>query len=328
MPKGTKQKLKLYYLVKILMEETDDEHFLSMPEIIDKLSRYGVSADRKRIYDDMEALRDVGYDIIMERKGRSSGYHIGSKKFELAELMLLVDAVQFSKFITPKKSNELIKKITGLASKFEASQLKRNVVVQGRVKAENEGIFYTVNDIHQAIRDNRRIEFEYLQWNLNKELVPRKEGLYEVSPWALTWDDENYYLIAFDAKARRIKHYRVDKMRDVTISDKKRDGREYFEKLDLAAYSKKNFGMFSGDDEIVGIAFKDEFVGVIIDRFGTDISIRPYEEEGWSETRVSVSVSDQFFGWIFALGGSVRITSPSDVKERFKDEVQKILEYY
>ena len=322
MPKGAGQKLKLYYLSQIMIKKTDDEHALSMPEIIDQLSAYGVSADRKSIYDDFDALRDLGLDIIGEKSGKSYLYHVGSKQFEIAELMLLVDAIQSSKFITAKKSNDLIKKLTDLASEYEARQLKRQVVVQGRIKTMNESIYYVVDDIHRAITENRNIRFEYLQWNLNKEMVPRKEGFYDVSPWALTWDDENYYLIAYDDSAGKIKHYRVDKMRKIQITDVKRSGKEVFEALDMGAYARVNFGMFGGAETSVQLEFRNDFVGIMIDRFGKDIPIRPADKEGWSRTHADVVVSGQFFGWIFALGGMVKITGPQEVTERFKEQLK------
>ncbi len=328
MPKGANQKLKLYYLAKIMVKMTDDEHFLTMPQIKERLEECGITADRKSLYDDMEALRTLGIDVILEQVGRNYYYHVGSKHFEIAELKLLVDAIQSSKFITEKKSNELIKKLTGLVSEYEAMQLKRQVEVQGRIKTMNESIYYIVDEIHTAISTNRRIQFEYLKWNLNKELVPRKEGLYEVSPWALTWDDENYYLIAFDAEADKIKHYRVDKMRNIRIMDDRRLGKEHFKAFDMASYSKMNFGMFGGIETKVKLKFKNDLVGVLIDRFGKDISIRKSDEEGWSETSVDVAISDQFFGWLFALSDGVIIASPEDVKDRYRQELLKITERY
>ncbi|SDA38505.1 Predicted DNA-binding transcriptional regulator YafY, contains an HTH and WYL domains [Butyrivibrio sp. INlla18] len=328
MSKGTNQKLKLYYLAKIMISKTDDDHYLTMPQIKDLLEDYGVTADRKSLYDDMEALRTLGIDVLLEHEGRNYYYHVGSKHFELAELKLLVDAIQASKFITEKKSNALIKKLTALVSEYEASQLKRQVEVQGRIKTMNESIYYTVDDIHNAIINNKAITFEYLKWNLQKELVPRKEERYEVSPWALTWDDENYYLIAYDDESQKIKHYRVDKINKIKITDKKRQGKEHFAAFDMAAYSKMNFGMFGGKETKVKLRFKGEMVGVLLDRFGKDISIRKSTTAGWSETNVDVAVSDQFFGWIFALGGSVVIAGPDEVKMRFKEELEKVKELY
>ena len=328
MPKGTNQKLKLYYLSRIMTEKTDDEHHITMPEIQRALEGYGVTADRKSLYDDLEALRVLGIDVIGEKNGRSYSYHVGKKQFEIAELKLLVDAIQSSKFITEKKSNDLIKKLTSLASNYEASQLKRQVVVQGRIKTMNESIYYIVDDIHNAITNNKKIRFEYLRWNLDKKMERRKDKLYEVSPWALTWDDENYYLIGFDAEEDKIKHYRVDKMRDIELTDEKREGKEHFKQFDMAAYARMNFGMFGGEEVRVKLHFQNEMVGVLLDRFGKDISIYRTEKEGWSETYVDVALSDQFLGWIFSLGTKVKIVGPDDVVKRFKSELNAMKRLY
>ncbi len=328
MPKGTNQKLKLYYLSQIMLERTDDEHMITMPEIKAALEAYGVTADRKSLYDDIEALKVLGIDVIGEKVGRNFYYHVGGKQFEIAELKLLVDAIQSSKFITEKKSHELIKKITSLASRYEADQLKRQVVVQGRVKTMNESIYYFVDDIHKAIADNKQIRFEYMKWNLQKKMEPHREEPYVVSPWALTWDDENYYLIAHDEEAGKIKHFRVDKIKKIEILNKKREGRDEFEKFNLAEYSKMSFGMFGGEKTKVRIAFKNDYVGILIDRFGKDIPIMTSKEKGWSETQVDVAVSEQFFGWVFGLGKNVKIVGPSSVVESFKENIKALKKMY
>ncbi len=328
MPKGTKQKLKLYYLAKIMLEKTDDEHMITMPEIKKALEAYDVTADRKSLYDDLETLRILGIDVIGEKEGRNYYYHVGSKHFEIAELKLLVDAIQSSKFITEKKSNELIKKLTSMASEYEAAQLKRQVVVQGRVKTMNESIYYFVDDVHRAIADNRQIRFEYMKWDENKTMVRRRERPYVVSPWALTWDDENYYLIAYDAEADCIKHFRVDKLKSIQVLDEKRAGKEQFKAFNLAKYAKMNFGMFSGEQTKVKITFDNEMAGVFIDRFGRDITIRPAKQKGFSEISVDVAVSDQFFGWIFALGPKVKLLGPGEVLDRYQKELKDMIKMY
>ena len=328
MPKGTNQKLKLYYLSQIMTQKTDDEHMLTLPEIQEHLLAYDVTADRKSLYDDMEALRVLGIDVIGEKVGRNYYYYVGSKQFDIAELKLLVDAIQSSKFITEKKSNELIKKITGLASEYEASQLKRTVTVRGRVKTMNESIYYIVDDIHRAIAENKQIRFEYMKWTTDKKLVPRRDEPYVMSPWALTWDDENYYLIAYDEAGDMIRHFRVDKMKQIELLDEKRAGKEQFREFDLAEYSKMSFGMFAGEKTKVKLEFKDELVGVMIDRFGKDIPIRPCGKKGWSETSVDVALSNQFFGWIFGLGDAVRITGPDHIHESFFESISSIQRLY
>ena len=322
MPKGAGQKLKLYYLSRIMLERTDDEHMITMPEIKEALAAYGVTADRKSLYDDLEALEVLGIDVIGEKIGHNYYYHVGSKRFEVAELKLLVDAIQASKFITAKKSGELIKKLTGLCSKYEAEQLKRQVTVQGRVKTMNESIYYFVDDVHRAIAANRQISFEYMKWDLQKALVPRKSTPYVVSPWAMTWADENYYLIAYDEEADCLKHFRVDKMKSIQILKDRRIGRDRFKEFDLAQYSKMSFDMFGGDRAKVRLAFRDDFVGVLLDRFGRDIPIIPSSENDWSETYVDVALSDHFFGWLFSLGANVKVVGPDEVVAQMREQLR------
>ena len=323
MPKGKMQKLKLYYLSRIMREKTDDEHGITMKEIQSRLEEYGCTADRKSVYDDLEALNVMGLDIIGEQVGGSYEYHVGKKEFDIAELKLLVDAVQSSKFITERKSNELIKKLTRLASDYEAALLKRSVVVQGRVKTMNESIYYVVDDIHRAISGNRQVKFEYMQWNLKKQLEPKRNKPYRVSPWALIWAEENYYMVAYDEADDCIKHFRVDKMKNIDVLDDKRKGRMKFSESDVASYAAMNFGMFAGEEKDVRIAFKNEMIGVLIDHFGKNIMVVPSEKEGWSETVVRVAVSRHFFGWIFALGTGVMIKGPKDVATMFEREIDE-----
>ena len=324
MPKGTNQKLKLYYLSQIMTEKTDDEHMITMPEIQKALEAYGVTADRKSLYDDLEALKVLGIEVIGEKVGRNYYYHVGAKKFEIAELKLLVDAIQSSKFITEKKSNELIRKLTSMASRYEAEQLRRQVFVQGRVKTMNESIYYYVDDVHRAIAENRQIRFEYMQWNTDKRMEPHREEPYQVSPWALSWDDENYYLIAYDEEAGYIKHFRVDKMKNIRVLDEKRVGRDRFREFNLAQYSKMNFSMFGGENKRVRLAFRNDLVGVMLDRFGRDIPVHPAAQPGWSETFTEVAMSAQFLGWIFALGDNVRILGPAEVVEEFREVLKQV----
>ncbi len=328
MPKGTNQKLKLYYLSRIMIEKTDENHMLNMAEIREELLKYGVTADRKSIYDDIEALKVLGIEVKGEKTGGNYYYHVSKKHFEIGELKLLVDAVQSSKFITAKKSEDIIKKITSLASGYEAKDLKRQVFVAGRVKTMNESAYCFVDDVHRAIAENRQIRFVYMKWTTEKKLEKKREVPYTVSPWALTWDDENYYLIAYDEEADRIKHFRVDKIKNIKILDKKRSGRDKFKEFNLPEYAKMSFGMFGGEKKRVKLAFKDELVGIFIDRFGRDIMIHPSRQAGWSETNVDVALSDQFFGWVFGLGTGVKIMSPADVVEQFKNEIKAMGELY
>lgn len=328
MAKGNNQKLKIIYLMKILLEQTDETHSITMPEIIAALKSYGVSAERKSIYSDIENLRLFGMDIIGEQRDKAFYYHVGSRQFELAELKLLVDSVQSSKFITVKKSNELIKKIEGFASKYEASQLQRQVYVSGRIKTMNESIYYNVDRIHTAISVNSKIKFQYFQWDVHKKMVLRKNGAwYEMSPWALSWNDENYYLIAFDSNEDIIKHFRVDKMLHIEVTGDKREGKERFKTLDMAVYAKKTFGMFGGEEQTVKLFCEKTLVGVMIDRFGKDIFMTRIDEDHFAVS-VNVVVSTQFLAWIFGLGEKVKIVGPESVVQQMKSEAGRLMRQY
>lgn len=329
MAKSANQKLKLLYILKILTEKTDEEHCMSAQDIIDELSSYGISAERKSIYDDIECLIHFGYDIVNVKSRSRGGYYLAGREFELPELKLLVDAVQASRFITQKKSRELIAKIEKLAGPYEGKQLQRQVFVAGRVKTENESIYYNVDRIHKAIQDNAPVTFTYLSWNIKKELQPKREGRkYQVSPWALTWQDENYYLIAYDDEEEKIKHFRVDKMSRITeLTEEKRKGVEAFAEFDIAEYTNRTFGMFGGETQTVTLKLPEGMIGIILDRFGREIDIRRLKE-GMVSVRIRAALSGQFYGWLTGLGSQISILAPEDVKEDYVRFLNEIVEAY
>lgn len=329
MAKSANQKLKLLYLLKILTEQSDEEHCMSAQALIDALGVYDIKAERKSIYDDIAQLIDFGYDIVLVKAKSGGGYYLAGREFELAELKLLVETVQASRFLTLKKSRELIAKIEKLASKAEAGQLQRQVYVANRIKTANESIYYIVDDIHRAIQNNEQISFQYLEWNLNKELVPRKDGkIYRISPWALTCKDENYYLIAHENESDSIKHFRVDKMGHIRVlTGVAREGAELFDRFDIAAYANKTFGMYGGKEEIVTLEFENRFIGVVLDRFGKEIPVRPRDEQHFS-VRVQVALSGQFFGWLTGLGAGAKITAPAAVVEEYRSYLREVVGQY
>lgn len=327
MAKSYNQKMKILYIMKIFLEKTDENHILSMKEIIAELGRYDIKAERKSIYDDIEALRLFGFDIIC-KKGKNSGYCLASREFELPELKLLVDAVQSFKFITAKKSTALIKKLESLMSRHEAGQLQRQVVVADRIKTMNESIYYSVDKIHTAILNNAKILFTYSEWTVKKEVKLKKDGeKYSISPWALVWSDENYYMVGYDSISKKVKHYRVDKMMSVEISESKREGKEYFDKFNAADFSRKTFGMFGGDEHTLTVKFENKFIGVVIDRFGKDVTTIVLDNEHFA-ARLRVVVSNQFFGWLSALGKGVTILEPENVKDDYKSFLKDLLNQY
>ena len=327
MVKSYSQKLRVLYVMQILLRYSDEEHPISQTEISERLNAYGIQADRKSIYDDIKVLNEFGMEIE-NRRSKPSGFYVAERTFELPELKLLVDAVQSSKFITAKKSNELIRKLEELASVHEAKTLQRQVFVGNRIKTMNESIYYNVDKIHQAISQNRLIRFHYYEWTPQKEMHLRRNGkAYEISPWGLTWDDENYYMVGYDGEAEMIKHFRVDKMLDIEITDQPRSGKERFEKFDLANYAKKVFGMFSGEERTVKMLCENNLAGAMIDRFGRDVMMHSVDEEHFSVS-AAVNVSPQFFGWLVALGKGVVIEGPEDVREEFRRWMGEVMGEY
>lgn len=328
MARETNQKMKIVYLMQLFMEKTDKSHYITMADIIDHLNNNDIKAERKSIYADIEALKKYGLDIIGFQEKGNYYYHLVSSKFELAELKLLVDAVQSSKFITVKKSNELIKKIGSYTSQFEAKELQRQVVVSNRIKTMNESIYYNVDEIHEAINENKQISFQYYVWTVDKKIKVKKDGaLYYVSPWALMWANENYYLVAYDSEETKIKHFRVDKMLHITKEEKLRDGKDKFKAFDMADYAKKTFGMFSGKEERVKLECSNYLAGVIIDRFGKDAKIIPGENERFTVV-IDVEVSRQFLAWVIGLGSGAKVVSPNSVVDMMREEGKRLMEQY
>lgn len=324
MAKSTGQKLKLLYIVKFLTENTDEHHPASTEEIISYLEANGIHSQRKSLYDDMGKLCDFGYDIVQVQSRLGGGYFMAGREFELAELKLLVDAVQSSRFITTKKSRSLIKKLENMAGKHDAGKLQRQVYVAGRIKTENESIYYNIDTIHRAIQENRQISFQYLDWNLKKELVSRPNGDKRVSPWALIWQDENYYLAAYDSADGVMKHYRVDKMGKTEVRREAREGMEQFAKVDLAAYTNRTFGMYGGEEQAVTLQFPNRLIGVVMDRFGRETDIRQ-TAEGVFRIRTKVMVSGQFFGWLAGIGKDAVIAGPESVREQYGQWLREIV---
>lgn len=324
MAKSPNQKLKLLYLMRLFLERTDEAHPVTVPELIAALGQYGISAERKSLYDDFEALRHFGLDIVQN----GGKYYVGSRDFELPELKLLVDIVQSSKFITEKKTLSLIKKLEGLASVHDARRLQREVYVRNRVKSMNESVYYNVDEISGAIQQDRAIRFKYFEYTPRKERRFRRDGrFYEASPYALLCDDENYYLLAWDDAAKQMKHYRVDKMTAISPKRTARQGKEAFQALDMSAYGKSVFGMFGGAAQQVRIRFAGHLAGAVIDRFGKEVVLAVEDETHFIAT-LPVVVSPQFFGWVVGFGAEAEVLSPPDVRQELYDYLQKTASLY
>lgn len=323
MSRSSQQKVKLLHIASYLLEASDGEHPLTMAQLIAYLARQGVAAERKAVYDDINALRQFGLDVQLTREPVPA-YFIGRRDFEPAELKLLVDAVQASKFITERKSLQLIKKLSSLCSAAQAGQLRRQVVLAHRVKAQNESIYYNVDGLHTAILADRCVEFQYFDYTVTKEKRFRRDGRrYCVSPVALIWEDERYYLLAWDQEAERLKHYRVDRMAGVSPTPEPRRGREAWEGLDLARYSQQTFDMFSGPRRLVSLEFDERLAGAVIDRFGKEVMIMS-SRQGSFTVDVPVIVSPHFYAWVFSLDGGCRLLGPPEVRQGYIEQLQRL----
>ena len=318
------QKLKILLIKDYLEQNTDADHPATIHDLMNWLENRGVHAERKSIYRDLEMLEEYGCDLIAT-KGKNASYAIGDGIFSLAELKLLADAVTASKFLTEKKSDELLKKLGRLTSRYRAAELRRSLVVSGRVKSMNESVIYNVDALHEAIRTNSQIRFRYFEWDRSGARVFRK-GVRVASPYALRWDDSNYYLIAYTAE-HGITHFRVDKMDQIRCTGEPRIQNEETRSLDLANYGREVFGMFSGELKTVRIRFENSLAGVVIDRFGKDVTIVP-DGEAHFICRADVMVSPLFFGWLASFGAQVRLLSPDSVVEAYREHCRSILGLY
>ena len=328
MEKTYNQKLKLLYLVKILEQYTDENNSLTIKKLINLLQDKEVSVERKTLYKDIELLQNYGYDIVVTKEGKENSYFLATRNFELAEVKMLIDVIQASKFLTAKKSHHLIAKLKTLVSRNEANKIQRQIYSYEANKYINETIYVNVDAIHNAIANNKVITYNYWQWDSNKEMKNRHNNkLYKVSPFALVWNDENYYLVAYDSNSNKIKNYRVDKMSNVQITNIDRNGHNRFKEENISSYSKKIFSMYGGKLEKITLQFTEKMIGVIVDRFGTEVKIHKLADNNY-EANVEVMCSNHFLGWILSLGGGVKITNPENVKEQMRNLLEESLKIY
>lgn len=317
-------RLRVLLVMEVFFEKTDEEHGVSMGEIIGWLAEHGVAGNRKSVYEDIHALQEYG--LLIEYSPEDKTYHLMERAMELAELKLLVDAIHASKFITSKRACEMIGHVMGMASGFQRGQLKREIYAE-KPKAPNATGFYSMDMLHQAMTWDCQVTFRYGAWNLKKELEYKHGGaLYQVSPWLMVWAEENYYLVGYDSQAEKIKHFRVDKISGVEMLEEKRIGKQEFEKLDTTNYSTNHFGMYGGELKRVTIQFENHLIGVVLDRFGTEVQIVTVDESHF-KVALLVAVSSQFFGWIFALGSQAKILS-KEVAQEYQEYLKQVLELY
>ena len=325
MPSSPNQKMKLLYLMKILLERSDEDHPLTIQALLQALAEYDIQAERKSIYSDLELLRQFGLDIEM-RQSKTFGYYLASRQFELPELKLLVDAVQSSRFITQKKSRELIGKLSSLTSQHYAKQLKRQVFSAERPKAINESVYYSIDTIHLAIQDGVKINFQYFDYDLSKARAYRRDGAhYCLTPLALCWNDDNYYLVCYNAKYDDFNHYRIDRMSSVSLSAEQADKIDKG-RFNVAEHMKRVFGMYGGERVRAKLRFDESLINTVLDRFGIDAPLR--KVDSGFEVTVEISESPVFLSWMAQFGQRAEIIAPDSLREAMRTLIFELYDTY
>ena len=313
MPKSDNQKLKIFYILDYLERNSHENHPVKASELIRMLDReHRISCDRKTVYSDIAALQDYGVDIV-SIPGKNGGYYIASRNFELPELKLLIDAVQSSRYLTEKKSRELIGKLCQQCNEHDAALMRRNVLVSGRVKSMNETIYYSVDTIQEAISQNKQISFRYFDWDLNGQRKYREKE-YLASPYGLCQDHENCYLLAYSER-HGITSYRVDRMTDIHLCAEERISCPELTGKALVEHANRLFQMYSGDAVDVKLRFHRSLINVVIDRFGKDTMLIP-DGEDWFNFTVRVAVSPMFLSWVIGFGNKAKVLYPQSVADQ------------
>ena len=325
MPKSDNQKLKIFYILDYLEAHSNEKHPIRASELISMLDRnYNIRCDRKTVYSDVAALQDYGIDIVSV-PGKNGGYYIASRNFELPELKLLIDAVQSSRYMTEKKSKELIEKLCSQCNEQDAKLMRRTVLVSGRVKSMNETIYYNVDAIQEAIAQNKQVAFRYFDWDFGGKRKYREKE-YLASPYGLCQDHENCYLLAFSER-HGITSYRVDRMTDIHLTETARIPCPELTGKALHEHAKRLFQMFSGDAVDVKMRFHKSLLNVVIDRFGKDTMLIPDGEE-WFNFTVKVAISPMFLSWIIGFGAKAKILHPQSVADQCKQLCLEAMSQY
>jgi predicted DNA-binding transcriptional regulator YafY len=331
MNSGKSTKLKLLYLLDILQKESDEEHPIPMPELEKKLEAKGVSAERKSIVRDLKALENFGYEINPYEINRK-GYYLMDRSFDISELRFLIDAVLSSRCITAKKSKELIEKLETLTSIHLANQLQNNRDIDERIKCSNEEFYYNIDKINRAINEDKKITFQYYEYNKNKERVLRREGhIYTVSPYDLVWNEDFYYLIGAHDNKPDFTHYRIDRMHDINIQE---DSRRNLEELNIiggvlntSSYMKKTFKMYSGETTTVVLRFTYDLMNKVIDRFGEEAVIQ-HIDEGHFKLFAEVNAGEGFLAWMLQFGERAQIVCPVELREKLVEKIERMRAEY
>lgn len=324
MPKSDNQKLKILYILDYLQKNSHQEHPVRAGELTAMLEKHDIPCDRKTVYSDIAALQDYGIDIL-SLPGKTGGYYIGQRSFEKPELKLLIDAVQSSRFLTEKKSKQLIEKLCTLCNEEDARLMRRDVVVSGRVKSMNESIYYSVDAIQEAISRNRQITFRYFNWGIDGKRIYREKD-YIASPYGLCQEGENCYLLALSPR-HGITSYRVDRMTDITLLKEPRVPCPELTGKALTDYCAKRFQMFAGDSVAVKLRFHKDLTNVVMDRFGNNTMLIPDGEDHFVFT-VNVAESPMFLSWVIGFGDKAEILYPERIRQACKELCRQVMCIY
>lgn len=324
----SRQKQKLLTMKQYFEQKTDDEHSITGNRLIEILAQYGIKAERKTIYDDIKTLCDSGMDIEITKDGHSNAYYLGARTFQDEELFVLVDAIASCRFLTKKKSQELIAKIQGLTSEYKAKQLKRDVFVNNRSKAMNESVYYNLNKVQEGIFEKRTISFQYYDYNFNKKKILKHDGeIYTVSPFVTVWEEDNYYLVCYCNKHEKICRYRIDRMANVKVNPgEKRRELNADEKL-AVTNNQSLYSMYGGEERTVTIQFARHLLATVIDRFGEKV-ICHQDSDDTFYINTEVQISPTFWGWLFKFGKEAKVLAPQDVVEMAKQQLDDIRRSY
>lgn len=318
-----KHKLKLLKLYEILARESDEAHPLSTIQLMQKLKEQGISVQRKTLYDDIKLLNEGGYEIMQVRK-KTNMYYVCDRNFDVAEVRILLDAVEAASFITPEKTQRLVDKIASLAGSHKGEVIKNNIVVFDTTKRDNEYIYYNVFNINEAIVSQKKISFKYYKYNAKGEKIAMHDNKpYLVNPIATMMSGDNYYLVANNEKYPDVAHYRIDRMEKVEITKETVNLSDGLKNFDARRKKKQLFSMFLGETQNVTFEISSDIVEVIFDKFGKNTILSPYGEN--YRFTAEVQISDSFFGWCMGLGTKIQILSPREVKGQYLQKLHNVI---
>lgn len=314
-----RNKQRPFRLLKYLYENTDEEHPISTTELVRIFVAEDAHAKRKTVKDDIDVLVGEGFDVVTVR-GRNNSFFLGTRKFELPEVKLLIDTVSSSRFISAEKSETLINKLTDMMSRHQAEKVCRHLYTAEHVKADNKQIYYIVDAVTDAINEGKKIRFQYFDYDGKKEKCLRHDGSeYSVSPYALVWDDSHYYMCGYSDSKQMIVNYRVDRMCNTEIKDEKAVALP--EGFSMDDYVRKQFHMFAGDEIEVVLECRDDMMKYIIDQFGEEVETRKVSEDTF-QAKVHVADSPTFYGWVFPFEGKIQIVEPEEIREKYRSMVK------